>query len=353
MTDIAEGSVARPTFRQANLSTLVPVLAVLLAVSMVASVGFGAVNIAPSTVIGIIREWLLPTGADMPWTRGTETIVLDLRIPRAILGALCGAGLAVVGAVLQNITRNPLADPYLFGVSSGASVGAVAVILYTGAFLGAMTLPLAAFLGAIISMVMVFLLAREMGGFSTERLVLTGVAVHFVLMAATNVLIFNSMERGADAAMFWMLGGFGGARWKLLAAPLIAVIVGTAWVMYRARALDALSLGDEGAHSLGVAVKRLRMEMFAATALLTGVLVSACGAVGFIGLIIPHVARWVAGAEMNRSLPVAALIGGLFTVWVDVAARLLLAPKELPLGVMTAAIGGLFFILMLKRRKTL
>lgn len=321
--------------------------------SVVVTVGIGSVPIPPATAVAVIREALSPTGAEPTWTRGEQAIILELRIPRAILGTVVGAGLGIVGSVLQNITRNPLADPYLFGVSSGAAVGAVAVILYTGSFLGQLTLPLAAFSGALLSMALVFALAREAGGFTTERLVLTGVAVHFVLMATTNVLIFNASDRGAENALFWMLGGFGAARWNVLAPPIVAVILGAAWVLHRARALDALSLGDEGAHTLGVQVRRLRLEMFVAAAMMTGVFVSTSGAVGFIGLIIPHCARWLAGAEMRRSVPVAALLGAIFAVWVDAGARAALAPKELPLGVMTAAIGGLFFMIILKRRRSL
>ncbi|CAH1651972.1 FecCD family ABC transporter permease [Chelatococcus asaccharovorans] len=341
------------TARPDPLISLAVMLGIAVVVSTVLTVGIGSVHVPPGTALAIVREALSPTGEVASWSRGQQHIILDLRIPRALLGAMVGAGLGIVGAVLQSITRNPLADPYLFGVSSGAAVGAVTVILYTGAFLGALTLPLAAFAGALVSMAAVFVLARENGGFGTERLVLTGVAVHFVLMAATNVLIFNASDRGAEGAIFWMMGSFGNARWNILAGPLIALILGTAWVMHRARDLDALSLGDEGAHTLGVSVKKLRLEMFAATALMTGVFVAASGAVGFIGLIIPHCARWLVGARMRRTVPIAGLMGAIFAVWVDAASRWLMAPRELPLGVMTAAIGGLFFVVVLKRQRNL
>ncbi|MBS7700504.1 MULTISPECIES: iron ABC transporter permease [unclassified Chelatococcus] len=335
---------------------LIPLIVGLSAaaiLSTILTVGIGSVSIPPEKALAIVREALRPTGEAANWTRGQEHIILDLRIPRALLGAMVGAGLGIVGAVLQSITRNPLADPYLFGVSSGAAVGAVAVILYTGAFLGALTLPLAAFMGALASMAAVFLLARESGGFGTERLVLTGVAVHFVLMAATNVLIFHASDRGAEGAIFWMMGSFGNARWNILGGPFIALVLGAVWVMRRARDLDALSLGDEGAHTLGISVKSLRLEMFAATALMTGVFVAAAGAVGFIGLIIPHCARWAVGARMRRTVPIAGLMGAIFAVWVDAASRWLMAPRELPLGVMTAAIGGVFFVIVLKRQRHL
>jgi iron complex transport system permease protein len=160
------------------------------------------VEIAPLTVIAIIRETWSPGSVEPIWTIGQHHIVIDLRIPRAILGATVGAGLRIVGAVLQNITRNPLADPYLFGVSSGAAVGAVTVILYTGSVTSLLTLPLAAFAGALMSMTLVFVLAFEVGGFGTERLILTGVAVHFILMAATNFPIFSASDRGAEGALF-------------------------------------------------------------------------------------------------------------------------------------------------------
>ena len=190
---------------------LLVVLALATVISTVLTIGIGAVAIPASTTIAIIQHALAPSVEPGTWTMGQQHIILDLRIPRAIMGAMVGARLSVVGAVLQSITRNPLADPYLFGISSGASIGAVAVILYTGSFLGVLTLPAMAFVGALFSTALVFTFAREVGGFATERLVLTGVAVHFVLMAMTNVLIFNAADRGADAALFWMLGSFGNA----------------------------------------------------------------------------------------------------------------------------------------------
>ncbi|MBC7799517.1 MAG: iron ABC transporter permease, partial [Gemmatimonadaceae bacterium] len=325
-------------------------LGITVLVSTVLTIGVGAVAIPARTVVAILNDALWPGGV-RTWSMGQQHIILDLRVPRAILAATVGAGLGMVGSVLQAITRNPLADPYLFGVSSGAAVGAVTVILYTGSIIGVLTLPLAAFVGALASMAVVFLLAQDCGGVSTERLVLTGVAVHFVFSAVTNVLIYNANDRGADAALFWMLGSFGNARWNVLLPPVVALLAGGAWIMHRARALDALSLGDEGAHTLGIRVRALRLEMFVASALMTGVFVSTSGAVGFIGLVIPHCARWAVGAQMRWSLPTAAGMGGLFTVWVDAASRFALAPKELPFSVMTAAVGGVFFVVILRRRR--
>jgi len=335
----------------ARNTAIILALAAALIVSAVLCVGLGPVKIASGTVIDIIAAAIHPSGAAPYWSQGFQHIVLELRIPRIIIGGLVGAGLAVVGAVLQTITRNPLADPYLFGVSSGAAVGAVTVLLYTGAVFGAVTLPLAAFVGALGAMALVFLLAKEGGGFATERLILTGVAINFILGALTNTLVLGASDRGVENALFWMLGGFSNARWNLVSFAVIAVAIGLFWIMRRADLLDALSLGDENAHTLGANVPRLRLEMFIVSALMTGVLVSISGAVGFIGLIMPHCARWLVGARLRAMVPVGALMGAIFAIWMDVSARSLFAPRELPLGVMTAAVGGLFFIVVLKRRQ--
>ena len=327
------------------------VLAVTLIVSMVLCIGIGPVRIAPQTVLSIVREAIAPSGTPQSWTMGQMFIVIDVRVPRIVLGAIVGAGLAIVGAVLQPLTRNPLADPYLFGISSGASVGAVAVILFLTGSSIAFALPLAAFAGAMAAMGLVFMLGRDARGFSPERLILTGVATHFILMAITNALVLSAPDGGADSVLFWMLGGFANARWAMLLPVASVLIIGLVWVMLRGGALDALSLGDEGAHTLGVPVHRIRLEMFLATALITGAMVSTSGSVGFIGLVVPHVTRWLTGARTVRVVPVAALIGAIFAIWADVAARTLFAPRELPLGVMTAAMGGLFFLFILRRRQ--
>lgn len=324
----------------------------LLLVSMLLCLGVGTVSIPADRVAGILSS-LITGAAQGDWTSGQYHIVVDLRLSRILIGAFAGGGLAMVGAVLQSMTRNPLADPYLFGIASGAAVGAVAVLLYTGPFLGSLTLPLLAFAGALGTMALVFGVAHGSDGLSAQRMLLTGVGVHFVLMAIVNFMILAASDRGADTALFWMLGGFGNARWPLVLPVIGVTLLGSAWIMARGAALDALSLGDEGAHTLGVDVSRLRLEMFVVTALITGTIVAACGAVGFIGLVVPHVARWMVGGRTRRLVPCCALIGALFAIWVDAGARAALAPKELPLGVVTAAIGGLFFLFFLRRQRRL
>ena len=274
-----------------------------------------------------------------------------MRLPRVLLGALAGAGLAAVGAVLQVVTRNPLADPYLFGVSAGASVGAVSVILFAGVVAGTLSLPAAAFLGALAAMLIVFAAARGRdGSVTSERLVLTGVAVAFILHAVTNALIVATADRSADAALFWMMGGFGTARWSVLPAPALLTLCGLGWLWLRAETVNTLALGDDAARSLGTDPQRLRLELFVVTALMTGALVSACGGIGFVGLVLPHIARLLVGGHLRTLLPVAALGGALLLLWVDVAARTLFAPREIPVGVATALVGGAFFLWLMRRR---
>lgn len=266
-----------------------------------------------------------------------------------VLGALVGAGLALVGTALQAVTRNPLADPHLLGVSSGAALGAVLVMLYLGEFIGVFSLPLAAFVGASGSMLLVIAVARRGAGMESDRLLLAGVAVSFVLMALVNLLLYTGDQHAAASVVFWMLGGLGAARWNLIWLPALCVLAGLLALRLLGRGLNALMSGEQTALSLGFSGKRLRLQVFVCTSLLTGVLVSLSGAIGFVGLMVPHMARALVGAENRRLIPVSALLGAIFLVWVDVAARTVIAPQDLPIGIATAALGGLFFILLLKR----
>jgi iron complex transport system permease protein len=267
-----------------------------------------------------------------------------------LLGALVGAGLALIGAVLQAVTRNPLADPHLLGVTSGATLGAVIVVLHVGEIAGLLTLPIAAFIGALLSMLIVLMIANRHGRLDSDRLLLCGVAVSFVMMAIANLLLFLGDHRASSAVMFWMLGGLGLARWELLAVPAASVLLGLVLLLGMARPLNALMAGEQTAVTLGLNARTVRLRVFLIASLMTGVLVSISGSIGFVGLMVPHIARRLVGAEHRRLLPVCVLLGSLFLVWVDVAARTLIAPEDLPIGVATAAIGGLFFIGLMRRR---
>jgi iron complex transport system permease protein len=325
-------------------------LTVLLALSCTWSLAFGAARVELGQVLAILGQHLFGIAVETPVSVGQDSIVWQLRAPRVLLGALVGAGLALVGTVLQAVTRNPLADPHLLGVSSGAAFGAVVVVLYLGEFAGLLSLPLAAFVGALASMLLVLAIASRSGRLHSDRLLLAGVAVSFVMMAASNLLLYLGNPHAASSVLFWMLGGLGLARWELLWLPALCLALALAVLLGLGRALNALMAGEQSAVSLGLEPRRVRLLVFVVASLLTGVLVSLSGAIGFVGLMLPHVARFLVGAEHRRLLPVAALLGALFLVWVDVAARTWLAPQDLPIGIVTAAIGGVFFVALLRRR---
>ena len=325
-------------------------LAVLLALSCALSLVFGAAQVPLERVLAILARQLFGIEPAVAVSVGQDSIVWQLRAPRVLLGALVGAGLALVGTALQAVTRNPLADPHLLGVSSGAAFGAVLVVLYLGEFAGLLSLPLAAFVGALASMLLVLAIASRSGRLESDRLLLAGVAVSFVMMAASNLLLYLGNPHAASSVLFWMLGGLGLARWELLWLPALCLLLALVVLLGLGRALNALMAGEQSAVSLGLEPRRVRLLVFVVASLLTGVLVSLSGAIGFVGLMLPHVARFLVGAEHRRVLPVAALLGALFLVWVDVAARTWLAPQDLPIGIVTAAIGGAFFVALLRRR---
>lgn len=324
-------------------------LGAVLLVSCVVSLGFGPARVPVDVVWHIVLHKLLGIG-EVNWSAGQEHIVWLIRVPRMLLGALVGAGLALIGAVLQAVTRNPLADPHLLGVTSGATLGAVIVVLHVGELIGVLTLPIAAFIGALLSMLLVLAIASRHGRLDSDRLLLCGVAVSFVMMAVANTLLFLGDHRASSAVLFWMLGGLGLARWELLAIPSASVLLGLILLLGMARPLNALMAGEQTAVTLGLNARNVRLRVFLIASLMTGVLVAISGSIGFVGLMIPHIARRMVGAEHRRLLPVSALLGSVFLVWVDVAARTLIAPEDLPIGVATAAIGGLFFMGLMRKR---
>ena len=331
-----------------RFALLLIALGAVLLVSCVVSLGFGPARVPVDVVWRILLHKLFGIGAQ-DWSAGQDHIVWLIRVPRMLLGALVGAGLALIGAVLQAVTRNPLADPHLLGVTSGATLGAVIVILHVGEIVGLLTLPIAAFIGALLSMLVVLMIASRHGRLDSDRLLLCGVAVSFVMMAIANLLLFMGDHRASSAVMFWMLGGLGLARWELLTLPALSVLLGLVLLLGMARPLNALMAGEQTAVTLGLNARAVRLRVFVIASLMTGVLVSISGSIGFVGLMVPHIARRLVGAEHRRLLPVCLLLGSVFLMWVDIAARTLIAPEDLPIGVATAAIGGLFFIGLMRR----
>ena len=337
--------------RRLRISAAATMGLTVLALSVALAVAVGAVPVPLSTVFGVLVNKLIPNLVDVTWTTGREAIVWDIRFPRALLAALVGAGLGLVGAALQAVTRNPLADPHLLGISSGAAFGAILALLHTGLFLGLLTVPLLAFAGALVAALLVVSVAHLAGATSADRLVLAGVAVSFIVMAGANVLIFLGDPRATHTVVFWMLGGLGLAQWTHLVWPVLVLVPTGIWLWLRAPDLNAMTVGDETAATLGIAPGRFRIQVFIAGALITGVMVAFSGIIGFVGLMMPHIVRMVMGGNNARVLPFSALFGAIFLVWADIAARIVMAPEDMPIGVVTGLIGGLFFVWLLAQRK--
>ncbi len=323
---------------------------VVLLASLSLAVSVGAVPVPAVTVWGILANKISPGLIDPSWTRGREAIVWEIRFPRAFLAMMVGAGLAMVGAALQSVTRNPLADPHLLGISSGGAFGAIFALLHSGLFLGLLTVPLLAFGGALMATAIVLGVSRVADATSADRLVLAGVAVSFIIMAGANGLIFLGDPRASHTVVFWMLGGLGLAQWSQLIYPLIILLLSGAWLMSRATQLNAMTIGDETAATLGIPVAKFRLAVFVVGALITGVMVAFSGIIGFVGLMVPHIARILVGGDYTRVLPASALIGAIFLLWADIAARTVMAPEDMPIGIVTGLIGGIFFVWLLGRR---
>ncbi|WP_172972094.1 FecCD family ABC transporter permease [Roseibium aquae] len=323
---------------------------VVLVVSIVFAVSIGAVAVPAETVFGIVANKLVPDLVEVTWSDGREAIVWDIRFPRVLLAALVGAGLAAVGAALQAVTRNPLADPHLLGISSGGAFGAILALLHTGLFLGLFTVPLMAFTGALAATLLVLGVTRFTAATSADRLVLAGVAVSFIILALANILIFMGDPRATHTVVFWMLGGLGLAQWPHLAFPLVILSVCGAYLWARAGDLNAMTIGDETASTLGIPVARFRLTVFVVGALITGVMVAFSGIIGFVGLMIPHTVRFMAGGNYVRVLPASMLVGAIFLIWADVLARTIMSPEDMPIGIVTGLIGGLFFVWLLRKR---
>lgn len=325
---------------------------IALVVSISIAISVGAVHVATDAVWGIFANKLLPDLIAPFWSKGREAIVWEIRFPRALLAAMVGAGLSLVGASLQAVTRNPLADPHLLGISSGGAFGAITALLHTGLFFGLLTVPLFAFAGALGATLIVLVVSRLANSTSADRLVLAGVAVSFVIMACANLLIFLGDPRATHTVVFWMLGGLGLAQWSQMAYPLVILILCGCWLLYQSGKLNAMTIGDETATTLGISVTRFRLVVFIVGALITGVMVAFSGMIGFVGLMVPHIVRAIVGGDYRRVLPVSALFGAIFLVWADIVARVIMAPEDMPIGIVTGLVGGLFFIWLLDRRQT-
>ncbi len=322
-------------------------LVILLVASITVAVTIGPADLRVDEVWGSIAAHL--GFGENPLNPLRDGIVWELRLPRILTAAAVGAGLALAGAVMQAVTRNQLADPYLLGLSSGASLGAVSVLLLGVAIL----LPVAAFAGALAALALTLGLASALGRITPTRTVLAGVAVSSLAGAITSFIIFWTVTGDSYREILgWLLGSLSGARWPAVAIAGVALLVVGVPLALSGRILDAFAFGDTTAASLGVPVQGARWVLLTATALLTGAMVSVSGSIGFVGLVLPHAVRLIVGPGHRALLPLSGLVGAVFLVWADTIARTLFDPRELPVGIVTALIGAPVFALLLARRRS-
>jgi len=326
-------------------------LALFLAISCIASLAAGA---SGASIWSALRN--IATGTPVA---ATDAIVLwEIRLPRTVMGLIVGAALAVSGAVLQGLFRNPLADPGIVGVSAGASLGAIAAIIFASALpvaiqaqVGTFLVPLAAFLGSWVSVVLLYSVATHRGRTSVATMLLAGIALTALTMALSGIMIYAADDQQLRSLTFWQMGSLGGATWPKLAiaGPLIAVALALAFTL--GRALNALALGEATAMHLGIPLQRAKNLAVVTVAAATGAAVAVSGGIGFIGIVIPHLLRLATGPDHGPLLINSALLGGALLIWADVVARLIIAPAELPIGIVTAVMGAPVFLWILLRSR--
>lgn len=331
---------------------LCSVLIIGLLLSLIASISLGSVNLNFGEVWKIIVNKLLYKEVfKCTWRKSTENIVLNLRLPRTLLAMIGGAGLSLCGIMMQALTKNSLADPYILGISSGASTGAVIAIVF-GSFrvFGVDSVSIAAFMGALLTSLIVFVLARQNGTFSSTRLVLTGVSIAALFSSITSFIIFTAQDYSkVREAIFWTTGSLGGAKWDKLILPFLVLIICYLFIVVFSRGLNSLLLGDSSAITLGVDIKFLKNTIMCLASVFTGILVSITGIIGFVGLIVPHIARNLVGSDHKKVSTISILVGSILLIWADVLARIMARPEEIPIGVITSFLGAPFFLFLIRR----
>lgn len=324
--------------------TFTVVLAVLLPLSIVAGLRFGTVPLSTADVLAAL------TGSGEPIPRD---IVLDFRLPRVLLALIVGGGLAVAGATFQALLRNPLAEPYILGVSGGASVGAVLVLAFGWTAAGSWALPIAAFAGALLAIALVFGVAGSTGqGLDVRVLLLAGVVIAAFFGAVIALILALSPARTVQGAVLWMMGSLAGAEWRSVVLAATYSIPAVLVLLFQARALNVMAIGEETAAYLGTEVERVKRLALVVAALITAAGVAVAGVIGFVGLVVPHVVRLLTGSDHRYLLPFCFVGGGVFLAWADLIARVVLPPNEIPIGVVTAFVGVPFFLVLLRRSVT-
>ena len=336
--------------RRLTRSTLLVIMLTLFVVTLFANVGMGAVEIPPTQALSI---FLSHVGIDsgIHFEPRTDSILWNIRLPRVVLGILVGGSLGIAGAALQGVFRNPLAEPGVIGVSSGAAVGAVAAIVLGFSIFSTSAITLFAFLSSLAATAVVYLVARSRGQTEVTTLILAGIAVNATAGAFTGLLTFIADDDQLRSITFWMLGSIGGATWPVVSAVTPFLLVGLILLPFWARSLNLLNLGDREARHLGVSTERVHLSVIVLCALVTGAAVSVAGIIGFVGLVVPHVIRLIVGPDHRFLLPASILGGATALLLADLLARTVVVPAELPLGAVTAMVGGPFFLWLVHRTR--
>lgn len=342
---------ALPSTRPARATALFVFLTVGLAIMIVLAASRGQLTIPASEVIGSIMHRLGLDLGPMPAHPQGDNTLWQVRFPRVALAILVGAALATAGALMQGIFGNPLAEPSVVGVSAGAALAAAMVIVFQLTFLGTWTVAFAAFIGGLVTTLLVYLLSRAGGRTEVVTLVLTGIAVNAVCSAGIALMMFLGDTQAREEIVFWQLGSLNGTRWPYVAVVAPLALVGIAGAMLMAAKLDILSLGDRAARHLGINVERLRIGAIVLVALLTAAAVSFAGMIAFVGLVIPHLVRMITGPGHRVLVPASALGGALLMVTADLVARTAVAYADLPIGMLTSLVGGPFFFWLLRRTR--
>ncbi len=329
-------------------------LIALLIISLLTAVTIGSTSIPIEDVYGVIMHKIFGIGEVEKFAEGTalHDIVWHIRLPRLVLALAVGTGLAVCGVIMQAIVKNPLADPYVLGISSGSYLGAV-VALSTGVttVFGGNSVGVFAFIGAFVVSMLVIILSNIGGKSNSVKLILSGTAIGSICGAFSNFMILLLNDASTSAVVQWSMGGLGGADWESNGVILTVMVVGTLFFITQSRVLNLMLLGDESAITLGINVNRLRLLYLVISSLMIGFAVYKAGMIGFIGLVIPHIIRMIFGTNHSKLLPLSALLGGIFLIWADVLCRVILKGNEIPVGIITSLIGAPVFIYLMIRKK--
>lgn len=350
---VNESKIKANNHNERSLVVNMLIFSVILIFSIILSVTFGSVQIHPIDVFEIIKSNLLGLESILP--ESMNEIVWGIRLPRVLMGAIVGAGLGVIGVCMQSLVQNPIADPYILGISSGASLGATLYIL-TGLpmMFSGLGIKGFAFIGSITSTIIVYNISKLGGKPTPVKFILAGTAISAIFSSITNLIVMRSDNKeGIKDVMFWTMGRLSGARWDDLLLITIIVGAGIILLMYQYRNMNVLLMGDESATTLGLKIDYVRKFLMIISSLLTAVIVCVAGSIGFVGIMIPHIVRYLVGSNHKRLLPMTALVGAIFLIWADVLARTIAIPEEIPIGIITSITGAPFFLyLMVKKSGT-